>query len=488
MSTPAVQDPDFTSIRFGYASAETEGATAPELLLRAYLDRAGLIDEALYGHRFLFLGYKGSGKSAIGQRSRLLAEEKADLFVTSTFLADFPYSTLGKIAPGGVEPESRYPTAWAWLLLLKLVSSLTDDNGAEPDASYELDGVVRGLKDVGLFPVPELKKLALASSKTSFRAQIPKLLEYAHEREFSGQDLQFVALVDKLKEVVAGFRTPNRHVLMVDGLDEILTKRQVQYDSLAALISEASRLNRYFAQSGVAVKIVVLCRTDLFEQVPAPNKNKLRQDSAVTLDWYHDPRQPAESALIDLINLRAEVAYGRRYDVIGQHLPKHADGTEMPRALLELTRHTPRDLVQLFGCLQRFHHGRDPMSRDHVMSAFREYSIGYFLPELKDELVGYVPPAQIDLFFSVIASLRKREFTRRDLERAAEDLAPDLDMSAALAALFECSGIGTLHAKEHHGRRSTTYVTFKYRNRNSSLGFDQRFLLHKGVWKALNIG
>ena len=55
---------DFRSIRFGKASAEAESAAAPELLLAGYLDHEGFTTQASSGDAFLFLGYKGSGKTA----------------------------------------------------------------------------------------------------------------------------------------------------------------------------------------------------------------------------------------------------------------------------------------------------------------------------------------------------------------------------------------------------------------------------------------
>lgn len=53
-----------------WASAEQEGAADPNLLLDGFFDLGGLVQEATAGHRFLFLGYKGSGKSAISEELR----------------------------------------------------------------------------------------------------------------------------------------------------------------------------------------------------------------------------------------------------------------------------------------------------------------------------------------------------------------------------------------------------------------------------------
>ena len=59
---------DFRKIAFGFASAEAERKHDPGLLIDGHIDFKSATDEALRGSRFLFLGYKGAGKSHIGAR------------------------------------------------------------------------------------------------------------------------------------------------------------------------------------------------------------------------------------------------------------------------------------------------------------------------------------------------------------------------------------------------------------------------------------
>jgi len=65
--------------------------------------------------------------------------------------------------------------------------------------------------------------------------------------------------------------------------------KEVQYKSLSALVYETDRLKITFMNNGVGAKIIILCRTDLFERLPGPNKNKIRQDSSYEIDWYRRP-------------------------------------------------------------------------------------------------------------------------------------------------------------------------------------------------------
>lgn len=62
---------DFRDIEFGRADAKEEGAEYPDLLINGYLDSTGVINLALNCSTFLFLGYKGSGKTALLEHIRL---------------------------------------------------------------------------------------------------------------------------------------------------------------------------------------------------------------------------------------------------------------------------------------------------------------------------------------------------------------------------------------------------------------------------------
>lgn len=474
----------FHEIKFGYASAEEESTEAPQLLLGGYLNLENIIKEAQEGASFLFLGYKGSGKSAINEHLRLVSENEPGLFVTSTFLADFPYTDFRKIVVGDNEPEVKYPTAWSWILLLKLIESFSKDEGAPSSRSTEFLAALKSLDDLGLRPLPTLKQVVLTSSKNSFRINLATVLQNTYETAYEDRSLQLPFFVERLKSIAISFRSESRHLLIIDGLDDILTKREIQYQSLAALLFEVGSLNRAFRRAGSPTKILLLCRTDLFERLPNANKNKLRQDSAFSLDWYHNTRDPKESNLIKLVNLRARLQDSTLRDIFAEYFPRDCDGRPIREFLLELTRHTPRDFIQLLKHIQRFTRGPQ-LTRDEILSGVRSYSLEYFFPEIKDELVGYVPASHIDAAFEVIGSIRERQFGYAELiEKARSNpRAEKIDFDALIAALFECSAIGNILNRPG----GTTYYTFRHRNRSATLSFEDRFLLHRGLWKSLNL-
>lgn len=390
----------FKDLVLGFDSADFEATHHPDLLLRGFVDHMGLAEEAKYGRKFLFLGYKGSGKSALGEHLRLVAASDPELFVEFVNIDDVSFSTFSQILKGAIEPEARYPMVWSWLLLLFLLNSFSKDAGSNFAQDDELFLTVEALKQLGLLPEPSLGRAVNATSEKSFSVKLNSVIggiEGTYKTTAGTPDLPF--FIERLKLVSRRFKTKSRHLLIIDGFDELLRRGHLQHDALGALIFEANRLNLYFAEAGSSAKIVVLCRTDLFERFPGPNKNKIRQNSAIQLDWYGDPFRPESSSLVDLINHRASLCVGRPIDVFSAFLPSKLNQYRDEGIRAELLAHTrclPRDMVNLFAKLQEFS-GDEQMTVGQVFSGLASYSRDYFLPEISDEMDSYVSGEHIEL-------------------------------------------------------------------------------------------
>lgn len=474
---------DFRTIDFGYASAEQEGARAPNLLVDGYIDIRHVCEQALNGDDFLILGYKGSGKSAVAERLRITHEGDSQLFLTNINLEDFPYASFSQIVQENVAPEAKYPTAWSWILLIYLLASYEKDAGAshgEPEAFRQ---TMLALREMGLTPISGLPRLVRSTTKQTFKLTIPKIFERTWESNDAYTDIP--NYVDNLKNLVRDLRSESKHLLIIDGLDEIVTSEAAQWDSLGALVFEVNRLNMLFLKNSVSAKIILLCRTDIFELLAGANKNKIRQDSCVELDWYADPSAPGDSMLVKIANLRASVAFGEKTDLLSEFFPKKTFGRPTMKVLLDTTRHTPRDFLQLLkyiqGCCTD-----DSISSENVKSGMRMYSIEYFLPEMIDELEGYATANEAKEFFHLVGSLRSREFSAKQiyevLEKEKSSLRKD-QVDVILRALFECSAIGNVQHRGSGGR----FLTYRFRNRHATFNMKEKLMLHRGLWRALNL-
>jgi hypothetical protein len=473
----------FKKIDFGYASSETEKSRNPSLLLDGFIDFESSSDKAQNGFEYLFLGYKGSGKTAIAQRIELTNTNRHDVFCRNILLGDFPFTPFSKIVRGDNEPEAKYPLAWAWLILLYLIESFSRDSGMIHMRPDLFQASLKALESVGLAPTQDIGALVRKSSKSGFKVSIPSILDVSYDTTNSTDAGNIAGYVESLKRLMQGVTTTSKHLIIIDGLDDIITKRDAQFSALGSLFFEVGRLNEELVSWGVNAKVVVLCRTDLFEKVSNANKNKARQDSAIELDWYSDPRAPESSLLIAAANKRASISLDRDVDVFKEFFPQSIGRDTTEKFLLDMTRHTPRDFLQLMKNIQKNCPDTGP-NDNQVKSGARTYSINYFLPEIRDELDGYCLKGEIDGFVNAASKLGKREFFPDEIIMKLRDEKVSSDRSLEiLQTLFACSAIGNVQ----HRPDDRSHYTFKFRNRNSTFNSKERVLLHKGMWKSINL-
>ena len=194
---------DFRKIAFGYSSAEAERSRDPGLLLEGHIDFKAAGEEALKGEKYLFLGYKGTGKSSIAERIQLtLCDSHAD-FVKLISLADFPFTPFSKIVRGDAEPEAKFPAAWSWVLLIYILESFAQDEGVcHPNKIAFLDAI-KAFRQMGLSPAADPGAIVRASSKNSFRLALPGgLAEYSWAGADTRPASEIPDFVESLKDLV----------------------------------------------------------------------------------------------------------------------------------------------------------------------------------------------------------------------------------------------------------------------------------------------
>lgn len=478
-----INNMDFRKIQFGKADAQEEGAECPNLLVDGYYEVNDIVHRVCNTSTFLILGYKGSGKSAFSEHLKLSASD--NLRVDQQSLKDFPYKILSKIVTGESELEYKLKVSWRWLLLIQILSALRQDNEAKPSNRSQLEDLERFLTQSGIYPLVNMSAIVTKSTARSFQVKI-KNWAVSHTTQEENSQISLELLINYVKNVICGFTEMHQHYLVIDGLDDILTSREIQYKSIAALINEVKDLNLFFRQRGKPFKIIVLCRTDIFERLPDANKNKIRRDCSFSFCWYKEGEDSQKDCgLIDIINLRGRLVYPNLGDVIKTFFPYVYHKNDIYSALLEMTRHTPRDFLQLLVSIQE-HCNSAKVGDEAIEQGVKLYSGEYFLPEIKDEMAGYISYDKIDPIINILSSFREREFSYSQFVTSFNELKTGDDLSAdmVLNVLYDCSAIGNAYPYKN-GKE--TRISFKYRNRHSSFIKENRIILHKGLWKALNV-
>ena len=476
---------NFKSITFGKADAHTEGECFPELLSRGYLNISSVAEQALNSNVFLFLGHKGSGKSSLSEHLRLQCGDK--LIVDQQCLKNFSFKYFDRLKD--IEDKNiRYKKLWSWILCVKVFINLYQDNYAISNSKDDLDKVVEIFTQAGVFPLIDISTIVKRTLNDSIKASF-KVFEYSHSVSRDNiDDVDVELLTDYMKTLIASFSEERQQIVIIDDLDDILSPNGIQFSVISALINEVKDLNSFFKKNSLPIKILILCRTDMFERLPDPNKNKIKQDASFTFSWYKEGLiESRNSDLVKLINIRTKLVYPEVNDVFQSFFPSSYQGKNIYSVLLDFTRHTPRDFIQLMNYIQKqCNDEQECVTNRDIENGIKEYSIEYFKQEISDEMAGYLQEQVISSVFSTLSSMHSREFSYKQFKDifsysiGSRNVEPD----EVMRVLYECSAIG--HKYSYDGGK-TTRVTFKYRNHLSKFNPQDRIMLHKGLWKALNV-
>jgi len=472
---------EFKKIDFGRVAAEKERAHSERLLTEGFLDAFGYIDKVTSGSKFLVYGQKGSGKSAIGSKVELMAPEKG-FVVKQVVLDQFDYNEFDGVLPGKNAPEVKNVNTWEFLLATEILEEyIKKDACSSISGKHNLNKTRELMKEIGISADDELSKLVTKTSKKSLEFGGPLFkIAFESSKEYNTSMRKITAYFE---EIMYDMRPQKEHIIVIDGLDSALTKRQNQYEVLSGLIHAADSMNNKFHVNKVDTTIVVLCRTDVLDKLSDPNKNKIIRDSGLVLDWYQDVNDPRETNLYKLVNLRAKVSLGRDVDVFTEFFPEHmsvgSKKKETAKFLLEYTRHTPRDIIQLVNEIQNSSTGKKVTSNE-IKNAIRKYSDNYFMNEIKDGLVGFLTDEDVENIFSIISSIDKDKMTLQEMKFRAEKLKIKIDFEKVLSALYDAGAIANI--------ADNKYFSYKFRNRHSRFDVFSEIFVHRALHSALGLG
>lgn len=473
---------EYKSIKFGELSAEEEVDKNPNLVIDGFYDFKNVAANILNGSEFLILGNKGSGKSIIGEHLKAtsgLQPDGTQRFISKFGMKDFPFKSFAKIIPGDEGIETKLPTAWQWALLVQVILSFKNDLGKSNEFDAEFNGAVDNLTKMGILPSTSISDLARISGANEFKVKIMSFELSGDLTPTKATDLMFSQVVAHLKGVATHLQSPNKHIIIIDGLDDQLSEKNNQFSAIATLIDAAGELNKLFREQSVPMKIVILCRKDIHSKLPGANKNKV-SSYTIFLNWYEDQIDPKQKNIVKLAQFRAERS-GIKGDLFDKHFQaKYAGNKDAIEYLLDNTRYTPRDFLRLLTEIQSFKTDYSAVSTSDIDKAVKRYSTEYFWPEISDELDGYCERKNIDKLKQALIHFQKREFRFQEFVDFCDTQSYDIPgLKKMFEVMYDC---GAISNKIENGK-----IFSKMRDGND---FNERqtILIHRGAIKALGLG
>jgi hypothetical protein len=488
----------YSDFYFGASDSLNEVNEFPDEFVATFVDPNGGVASLREGKKFLVLGPKGTGKSAIAWYLKA-TEAAGSHLVQVRDASSLPLAEIPRLQTGQGEGPQRTVVAWKFILLCNFLELLLRDQACSLNRIPEVMRVTRVLRNFG-FMGDAAGKAILSATNATLTIPLPKI-GTIYRRE-SKAEINIFNLIPYLEDWVANATSESRHILMVDGLDSILLNDPKYDESLASLVQAAYTLNQRLRNDVATRSIVLLIRNDVFSRIALslPDSQKMRDDLSLEMDWrVMSGRNGRNAPLLKIVNAKAGRSVGQDsiqvLDYFEADIQVGRKGTA-PRFIptlsyfLNMTRHTPRDLLRLFEEIRKveaegsFQVSEGFLRRDVVREGVLRYATHYFVGAVRNEFAGFEGgPESGAAAISALQSLQRQSFTRVDFEQALKDGDRQDSSGAAelLRLLFFAGAIGNL-VRRKPGAES--YMQFYHRRDESDVFLKGEFILHNALCHA----
>lgn len=450
---------------------------------RRYFWHVQEADEIHKGDKYFVIGRKGCGKTALCEY--FTNQESFDLFAEKLSFKNFPFNDLYTQRNERYTSPNQFITIWKYLIYSTVCRLMLRNQSIDKEVREELARLYEDsttlARRIGRWTGHEfgVSLFGISFKLTRPHPSTPK---------------NWMEHVDFLEDLLLKNAGSATYFVLFDELDEdyrdLIEKSQhEQYSALITSLFKAVQDVRTTFEKKLRVYPVIFLRDDIYELVQDSDKNKWG-DFRVDLNWDTEKikrliafrisraMDPHCTTILDF-DVAWEKVFGSRKIGVGGNNRKISTFEYIGRSTLL----RPRDFVTyLQTCaeyaLQNGYLGIGP----GVIKAVDKGFSNYLRQELTDELFAILP--DIASIFDAISQLRKWNFSIPELTSAYQQhvengFIKERNVKFVLQVLFLFSVIGNTP-------RGGRFV-FRYQNREARLNFNERVVVHRGLFKALQI-
>lgn len=447
------------------------------------------------------VGRKGTGKTAIYRALLQRSARFNNTHAVGLQFRNYPWQAHAEVEDTRVARVERYTESWQFLILVELAKLVL----LSPRFMPRTDQAQRARQGISRFITANWGTVQFDFKDTfAQRAYSVKL-----EPKFAGTSIGSVQVETVDRKHLAGFlveanrwlkeclnamiHTNHYFFILFDDLDRGYDPLDDEYaDRLIGLLLAAREVFNWSDDLGLLVGPIVLLRSDIYEHLSFPDKNKITENLVETLHWTDD--MEGENSLKMLID--------RRIRAIGQLPTRLSDPWPLvfDDQLMRGTQHKfkhmaartylrPRDMIKFANCcLNEARAGQATrIDNRHIVAARNEYS-SYLLSELDDEMSEAVP--NWNKLCGVLRRGHKLRVSKDEFVKAYRALKVEqqtgIHPDAALESLFRFSVVG--FTKTGGAGYGGSAVAFQYRDPRISFDPSARMLhIHPGLKEGLDL-
>lgn len=363
---PAVRD-------FGATDAENDHS----LLLKTFEDHEAFT--SLWEmERFLIVGKKGSGKTAIFKK--MLSADDSGIFTFGHTFADYPWEHHDKQARVGIPDFDKYTHSWKYLILLTLSKILLNDDQSLPwddESANALEKIEAFVVDTYGSRNPHVTQIFTPNKELKLKPNL-EINWGVLKGGISPEAVPMAELPTVVQEVnrnlidytLSSLNPEHRYYICFDELDLGFDPKDKQYVSrIIGLLLACRDINVAARKSGKQFVASVFLRDDIFDVLQFEDKNKLRENSMSLIEWDTPRTNKSLKGLMEK----------RFCEVLGQTAEENVtwedvfdENQEMPgrqskyQHILDRTYLRPRDIIRFTNSILERYKGSEYDSNENT--------------------------------------------------------------------------------------------------------------------------
>jgi hypothetical protein len=406
--------------------------------LDEYFVTTPYVTTALRGRRTLFLGRKGSGKSALFSQLPRLTAAKGQVGPTVISITpdQYAWAALKRYQEQGILPEQAHTNAWKLTLVLEIAARLASlERGWDSETSPAIESLRKFVEENYGTTQPGFLQTATSVLKGLKQFNFSAFgFGVGLQRDLESQPMT-PTVVQALLGVLERPLAAKGVLVALDRLDDSWDGSDDSQSLMIGLLKAAKELNDRFEWHDGArgLRILVFLRTDIYDALRFDDKDKHRPTEE------HITWKPEELKTMLQRRLPPDVAVDELFE------PGDMRGSISPfNYIVKRTFLRPREVLQFVSeCIRQAGTQAVQVTKDSIRAAEERYS-GWKVSDLKQEYAKVFP--KYDALLECLRQERHRydaiDELQRLLERKQPELVAEYGARNLLEILFDSSVIG----------------------------------------------
>ena len=473
------------------AEAETLNNSAM-VLTEVFIEDSNIFNDLAH-EKFIIVGRKGSGKSAIANFIMLSAQNESNVF------SDFVKRTdifLQKAVQVSEEQHLTMDTSilFQWIFLYKMIVLLIKN--ARLSSQKYINELEKFVSQNDSFSVLDQYKITDFITQSNCEIDITPLKDFLkikgnNSLKMARKKLPFYEMIPHLKTVVKSllwtinqYKDETEYIIFFDDLDnDFKSSESSCKENLLSLIRIVKELNAEFScYDYVKTKIILLLRDDI-KNILLANADvaKIFASYTTSITWYSDElykKDPNEIAIKKFIDKRINYAF-KQLGQSKQNCPTICNWEGFVKVsfkdVLDYTFYTPRDLLLFFKPITENEY-TIPLTKNSIEDLFNKYCDAV-IDEIKSMLSIFYTYDEINEILNILEDyLLSNDESYENLRNA---LNANNRGSDTMDILLNASIVGW---RDYDSR----YVYFKHREKSGEdipyvLQGNYRITLHRAI-------